>query len=95
VTPLDPSDTKRIRSLIDDLIHEAHVAGEPARDWGAWALDQVGAGSLADLTADQAVRLVDRLRRERDRLRSSAATTDAGAGRQEGDRPCTGSNPAG
>jgi hypothetical protein len=75
---LSREETRRLRALLDDVSHAAHVADEPARDWGAWAGDSVGADSLTDLTAEQAVRIVELLRDEQIRLRSTAATPDAG-----------------
>jgi hypothetical protein len=69
---LSAEDTRRVRLLLDDVMHAAHVADEPARDWGTWARDVVGADSLADLSAEQAVRLVDCLRAEQRRLHAAS-----------------------
>jgi hypothetical protein len=69
---VDAESMRALRRLLDDVIHAAHVADEPARDWNARACDAVGAESLASLDAGQAVRLVDKLRLERDRLYDAA-----------------------
>jgi hypothetical protein len=69
---VDAESMRALRRLIDDLLHAAHVADEPARDWNAWACDAVGAESLTDLSNEQAVRLVHRLQFEQKRMRVRA-----------------------
>jgi hypothetical protein len=74
---LDEADMRKLRQLLDDVIHAAHVADEPARDWAAWACDTLGVASLVDLDAEQAVRLVHRLQIERSRLHATTGREEA------------------
>jgi hypothetical protein len=63
---------RALRRLLDDVIHAAHVHGEPDRDWNVLACTAVGAESLADLTDEQALQLVGFLRAEQNCLRAAA-----------------------